>query len=87
MTTLRLLHDDIAPAHNALSKWHLMFEKNIAMLQQTIYSPDTGRVTFFSFSKLRSVNKRNNFKDVKALKRAVTTELRGIQEESFQQQM
>ena len=42
-------------------------------------------VTFFLFPKLKGTIKGTRFDGVEAIKRAITTELRGIPEESFQQ--
>ena len=40
---------------------------------------------FFSPTKLKGIIKRTHFKDVEAIKGAITMELRGIPKESFQQ--
>ena len=44
-----LLHHDNAPAHNALSIRQFLAEKNIAVLEQPLYSPDLALCDFFSF--------------------------------------
>ena len=80
-----LLHHDTAPAHNALSIRQFLAEKNIAVLEQPHYLPDLAPCDFFLFPKLKGIIKGTRFEGVEAIKRAVTTELRGIPEESFQQ--
>ena len=47
--------------------------------------PDLAPCDFFLFPKLKGSIKGIRFEGVEAIKRAVTTELRGIPEESFQQ--
>ena len=76
-----LLHHDNAPAHNG----QFLAEKNIAVLEQPPYLPDLAPCDFFLFPKLKGSIKGIRFEGVEAIKRAVTTELRGIPEESFQQ--
>ena len=80
-----LLHHDNAPAHNALSIRQFLAEKNIAVLEQPPYSPDLALCDLFLFPKLKGIIKGTRFEGVEATKRAVTTELSGIPEESFQQ--
>ena len=81
-----LLHHDNAPAHNALSIRQFLAEKNMAVLEQPPYSPDLAPCDFFLFpTKLKRIIKGTRFEGVEAIKRAVTTELRGVPEESFQQ--
>ena len=81
----RLLHHHNAPAHNALSIRQFLAEKNIAVLEKPPYSPDLAPCDFFLFPKLKGIIKGTRFEGVEAIKRAVTTELKGIPEESFQQ--
>ena len=82
---LWLHHHDNAPAHNTLSIQQLLAEKNIAVLEQPPYSPDLAPCDCFLFPELNGIIKGTRFEGVEAVKRAVTTELRGIPEESFQQ--
>uniref|UniRef100_A0A3B4Z9Q2 Tc1-like transposase DDE domain-containing protein n=1 Tax=Stegastes partitus TaxID=144197 RepID=A0A3B4Z9Q2_9TELE len=84
---LWLLHHDNTPAHNALSIRQFLAEKNIAVLEQPPYSPHLAPWDFFLFSKLKGVIKGTRFEDVDDIKMAVTTELRRILEESFQEGM
>ena len=82
-----LLHHDNAPAHNTLSIRQFLAEKNITVLEQPPYSLDLAPCDFFLFPKLKGIIKGTHFEGVEAIKRAVTMELRGIPEESFQQRM
>ncbi|XP_027233874.2 uncharacterized protein [Penaeus vannamei] len=82
-----LLHHDNAPAHSALSIRQFLAEKSIAVLEQPPYSPDLAPCDFFLFPKLKGVIKGTRFEDVDDIKKAVTTELRRIPEESFQECM
>lgn len=82
-----LLHHDNAPAHNALSIREFLAKKNIAVLEQPPYSPDLAPCDFFLFPKLKEVMKGTRFDDAEDIKKAVTTELRSIPQESFQQCM
>ena len=80
-----LLHHDSAPAHNALNIRQLLAEKNMAVLEQPPYSPDLAPCDFFLFpAKLKGIIKGARFEGVE-VERVVTTELRGIPKESFQQ--
>ena len=82
-----LLHEDNAPAHNALSIRQFLAQKQIAVLEQPPYSPDLAPCDFFLFPKLKGVIKGTHFSDVEAIKTAVTAELRRIPAESFQKCM
>ena len=48
-----LLHHNNAPVHNALSIRQFLGEKNIAVLEQSSYSPDLALCYFFLFPKLK----------------------------------
>ena len=80
-----LLNHNNAPAHNALSIRQFLAEKNIAILEQPLYSPDLALCDFFLFPKLKGIIKGTCFEGMEAIKRAVMMELRGIPEESFHQ--
>ena len=74
-----LLHHDNAPAHNALSIRQFLAKKNIAVLEQPPCSPGLAPCDSFRFPKLKGIIKGTRFEGVEAIKRAVTTELRGTQ--------
>ena len=82
-TRSRLLHHDNAPVHNALGIWELVAKNTIAVLEQPPYSPDLAPCDFFLFPKLKKVIKGTRFQDSKAIKTAVTRELRAILEKSY----
>ena len=54
-------------------------------MEQPPYSHDLAPCDFFLFPRLKGIIKGTRFEGVEAINRAVTTELRGIPEESFQQ--
>ena len=70
-----LLHQDNAPAHNALNIRQLLTERNVTCW---IILPT---------HLLKEIIKGVRFPDMEAIKKAVTTELKRIQEESFQECM
>ena len=82
-----LLHQDNAPAHNALSIRQFLAERNVTVLNHPPYSPDLAPCDFFLFSKLKEVIEGVRFPDMEAIKKAVTTELKRIPKESFQECM
>ena len=82
-----LLHQDNAPAHNALSIRQFLTERNVTVLDHPLYSPDLAPCDFSLFLKLKEVIKGVRFPDMEAIKKAVTTELKRIPEESFQECM
>ena len=82
---LWLLHHANASADNALSVLQFLAEKNIAVLEQRPYSPDLTPRDFFLFPKAQGGHKGARFEDEQATKKGVTTKLRVITKESFQQ--
>lgn len=78
-----LLRHDKARAHTAQSIRQFMAEKNNAELEQPLYLTDLDPCDVFLFPELEGMIKRTLFEGLKATKRAVTTELRGIQEKSI----
>ena len=81
-----LLHQDNKPAHNALSIRQFLAERNVIVLDHPPYSPDLA-LWFYLFAKLKEVIKGVRSPDMEAIKKAVTTELKRIPEESFQECM
>ena len=73
-----LLHQDNAPAHNALNICQFPAERNVAVLDHPPYSPDLASCDFFLFPKLKEVIKGVHFPDMEAIKKAVTTDLKCI---------
>ena len=79
-----LLHHDNAPAHNAWGIREFLDKNNIAVLEQSPYSPDLALCDFL-FPKLKEVIRGTRFQDSEAIKSAVRRELQVIPEESFQE--
>ena len=77
-----LLHQDNAPAHNALSTHQFLAERNVTVLDHPPYSPYLALCDFFLFPKVKEIIKGVRFLDMEAIKKAVTTELKCIPEES-----
>ena len=66
-----------------MSIWQFLPFRNITILEQPCYSLDLALGNFYLFPK--GINKETCFEDMEPIKRPVTTELRGIPEESIQQ--
>ena len=64
-----------------LDIWLFLAERNIAAFEQPTYPSGLDPCDFFPFPELKGIR----FEGVEAVKRSVTTELRGIPEELFQQ--
>ena len=62
-------------------------KNNIAVLEQPSYSPDLAPCYFLLFSELKRVSKRRRFRDVEAIKMAVTKKLGAIPDRSLQECM
>ena len=82
-----VLHHDNAPSHNVLSIREFLAKNNIAVMDQNPYSPDLAPCDLLLFPKLKGTIKGIRFNDVEDIKKAVTKELRGIPEKSFQECM
>jgi len=68
------LHQDNAPAHNALSVKQFLANKNITVLEHPLYSPDLALCDFCLFPKIKSMLKGNHFVSVEHVK-AKTAEI------------
>ena len=66
-----------------LSIWQFLARRNIIILEQFLYSPDLALCDIVLYPKLKGIIKETYFEGMKAIKRAVMIELRGIPEESF----
>ena len=62
-----ILHQDNAPAHNALSVKEFLANKNITVLEHPPYSPDLAPCNFYLFPKIKSVLKGTNFVSVECV--------------------
>ena len=68
-----------------LSIWQSVAERNIAVQKQPHCSLDLDQCNFYFLLKLKGIIMGIRFKCVETIKKAVTSELKGILEESFQQ--
>jgi len=76
-----ILHQDNAPAHNALSVKQFLANKNITVLEHPPYSPDLTPCDFYLFPKIKSVLKGTHFvsaEDVKAKTTDTSTALQNM---------
>ncbi len=78
-----LLHDDNAPAHNAISVRQLLAKKQITSLDHPPYSPDLAPCDFWLFPRLKIVMKGTHFASSELIKASVTRELKSLKEEEF----
>ena len=63
-----ILHQDNAPAHNALSVKQFLAEKRITVLEHPPYSPDLAPCDFYLFPKVKSALKGTFFQSVEEVK-------------------
>jgi histone-lysine N-methyltransferase SETMAR len=56
-----ILHQDTAPAHNALSVKQFLANHNITVLEHPSYSPDLAPCDFYLFPKIKSMLIGTNF--------------------------
>jgi histone-lysine N-methyltransferase SETMAR len=76
----RILHQDNAPAHNALSVKQFLANHKITVL----YSPDLAPCGFYLFPKTKSVLKGTHFLSVKDVKAKTTEILNSLSERDLQ---
>lgn len=63
-----ILHQDNAPAHNALSVKRFLAKKSIPVLEHPPYSPDLAPCDFYLFPKIKSSLKGTRFESVEDVK-------------------
>jgi histone-lysine N-methyltransferase SETMAR len=63
-----ILHQDNAPAHNALSVKQFLANDNITVLEHPPYSPDLAPCDLYLFPKIKSVLKGTHFLSVEDVK-------------------
>jgi histone-lysine N-methyltransferase SETMAR len=73
-----ILHQDNAPAHNALSVKQFLAEKNITVLEHPAYSPDLAPCDFYLFPKIKSVLKGTHFLSIDEVKSKTAQVFRGL---------
>lgn len=79
-----ILHQDNAPAHNALSVKTFLANHNIPILDHPPYSPDLAPCDFFLFPKVKSALKGTRFESVEAVKEKATEVMYGLTENDLQ---
>lgn len=79
-----ILHQDNAPAHNALSVKRFLADKNIAVLEHAPYSPDLAPCDFYLFPKIKSALKGTRFASMEEVKQKTTELLKSLTKEDFQ---
>ena len=79
-----ILHQDNAPAHNALSVKTFLAKHNIPILDHPPYSPDLAPCDFFPFPKVKSALKGTRFESVEAVKEKATEVMYGLTENDLQ---
>jgi len=79
-----VLHQDNAPAHNALSVKTFLTKHKITMLKHPPYSPDLAPCDFFLFPKINSALKGTRFQSVDAVKAKATELMNKLSEDDLQ---
>lgn len=79
-----ILHQDNAPAHNALSVKQFLASKNITVLEHPPYSPDLAPCDFFLFPKIKSALKGTHFSMVEEVQAKTAELLRSLTESDMQ---
>jgi [histone H3]-lysine36 N-dimethyltransferase SETMAR len=75
-----ILHQDNAPAHNALSVKQFLANKNITVMEHPPYSPDLAPCDFYLFPKIKSVLKGTHFLSIEDVKVKTTEILNSLTE-------
>jgi len=78
------LHQDNAPAHDALRVREFLAKNSITKMDHPPYSPDLAPCDFWLFPKLKNALKGQRFADLSDIQRNVKTLLRVIPENDFQ---
>ena len=76
-----ILHQDNAPAHNALSVKRYLADKRTPVLQYAPYSPDLAPCDFFLFPKIKAVLKGTRFESMEAVKQKTADILKALTKE------
>ena len=75
-----ILHQDNAPAQNALPVKQFLATKNITVLEHPPYSPDLAPCNFYLFPKIKSVLKGTHFVSVESVKAKMAEVLNSLTE-------
>ncbi|GFV10596.1 putative mariner transposase [Trichonephila clavipes] len=79
-----ILHQDKAPAHNALSVKLYLADKCTPVFEHAPYSPDLAQCDFFLFPKIKSALKGTRFESMEAVKQKTAELLKTLTKEDFQ---
>lgn len=79
-----ILHQDNAPAHNALSVKRYLAARGTPVLEHAPYSPDLAPCDFFLFPKIKSALKGTRFESMEEVKRKSAELLNALTKEDFQ---
>jgi len=79
-----ILHQDKAPAHNALSVKQFLANKSIIVLEHPPYSSDLDPSDFYIFPKIKSVLKGTHFVSVEHVKAKTAENLNSLTEHDLQ---
>ena len=79
-----ILHQDNAPAHNALSVKRYLAARGTPVLEHAPYSPDLAPCDFFLFPKIKSALKGTRFESMEEVKRKSAELLNTLTKEDFQ---
>ena len=79
-----VLHQDNAPAHNALSVNMFLTKHTITVLEHPPYSPDLAPCDFFLFPKIQSALKGTRFKYIDAVKAKAIELMNKLSEDDLQ---
>ncbi|KAG5331335.1 MOS1T transposase, partial [Acromyrmex charruanus] len=79
-----ILHQDNAPAHNALSVKRYLAVRGTPVLEHAPYSPDLAPCDFFLFPKIKSALKGTRFESMEEVKRKSAELLNALTKEDFQ---
>jgi hypothetical protein len=80
--TIWILYHDKAPAHKALSVKQFLAQKSITEVEHSPCSPDFALNYFWLFPK--SVLKGRRFQDTEDIQKTVTTALKAVPQQEFQ---
>jgi [histone H3]-lysine36 N-dimethyltransferase SETMAR len=79
-----ILHQDNAPAHNALSVKQFLAKHSITLMEHPPYSPDLAPCDFFLFPKIKVELKGTRHESVDAVKEVATQLLNSLSENDLQ---
>ncbi|GFX87156.1 putative mariner transposase [Trichonephila clavipes] len=78
-----ILHQDKAPAHNALSVKRYLADKRTPVLEHAPYSPDLAPCDFFLFTKIKPALKGTRFESMEVVKQKTAELLKALTKEDF----